>query len=172
MNLGLLILRLVVGFTLAAHGTQKLFGWFGGGGIGGTAPMMEQLGFRPGHRHATLAGLAETVGGLFLAVGFLTPLASALVVAVMMTAVVSVHLRNGFFATKGGFEYNLTLAASAAAVAFIGPGAFSLDEALGISWSGELWGLIAVGLGLVAGGLALLGRKIEAQRASASATHS
>ena len=98
MSLGLLILRLVVGLSLAAHGTQKLFGWFGGYGLKGTGQFLEQLGFRPGRLQALQAGLAETLGGLFLAAGFLTPAAAAAVVAVMLVAAVSVHLKNGFFA--------------------------------------------------------------------------
>src|ERR1700682_948015 len=127
MDLGLLILRLAIGGTVAAHGAQKLFGWFGGGGIRGTGAFFEKIGFRPGHVHASLAGLAEFVGGLLLALGFLTAAGSALVVSVMLTAVISVHLPNGFFVTKGGFEYNLALAALAVALAFTGPGAYSLD---------------------------------------------
>src|SRR6266540_6067060 len=98
MNIGLLVLRLVVGLTLAAHGAQKLFGWFGGYGIAGTGQFLEQLGFRPGRLHAAQAGIVEVVGGLFLAAGLLTPAAAAAVVAVMLVAAVSVHVKNGFFA--------------------------------------------------------------------------
>ena len=86
MSVGILILRLAVGLTLAAHGAQKLFGWFGGYGIAGTGQFLEQLGFRPGRLHATQAGIVEVVGGLFLAVGLLTPAAAAAVVAVMLVA--------------------------------------------------------------------------------------
>src|SRR5439155_1943196 len=98
MSIGLLILRLVVGLTLAAHGAQKLFGWFGGYGLAGTGQFLEQLGFRPGRIQAAQAGLAEFVGGLLLAAGFLTPVGAAAVAAVMLVASVSVHLKNGFFA--------------------------------------------------------------------------
>src|SRR5215510_11946058 len=129
MSLGLLIVRLVVGVGLAAHGTQKLFGWFGGYGLSGTGQFLEQLGFRPGRLHATLAGLAEVLGGLLLALGFLTPAAASAVVAVMLVAVVSAHLKNGFFAQNGGYEYPLVLAVVAAAFAFTGPGALSVDQA-------------------------------------------
>src|SRR6185503_21161383 len=86
MSVGLLMLRLVVGLSLAAHGAQKLFGWFGGYGLTGTGQFLEQLGFRPGRLHAAQAGLAEFLGGLFLAAGFLTPLATAAVLAVMLVA--------------------------------------------------------------------------------------
>src|SRR3979411_353419 len=123
--LGLLILRLVIGLTLAAHGAQKLFGWFGGGGIAGTAPFLEQLGFRPARLHAALAGIAETAGGLLLAAGLLTPLAAAALIGVMVGAAWSVHWQKGFFLQGGGFEYTLVLAAGALAIAFTGPGAIS-----------------------------------------------
>jgi putative oxidoreductase len=159
MSIGLLILRLVVGLTLAAHGAQKLFGWFGGYGIAGTGQFLEQLGFRPGRLQAAQAGLAELVGGLFLAAGLLTPAAAAAVVAVMLVAAVSVHLKNGFFVPSGGYEYTLVLAAAAVALAFTGPGALSLDQALGVSWSGETWGLGALAAGLVGGALPLIARK-------------
>ena len=172
MSLGLLILRLAVGLTVAAHGSQKLFGSFGGGGIGGTAPFLEQLGFRPGRRHAFLAGLSEVVGGLFLALGLLTPLASAVVVAVMFTAGVSAHLSNGFFAHKGGYEYAFILAVSAMAIAFTGPGEFSVDQVIGISWSGPFWGVAALLVGLALGGISLLNRRFEPQEASVPAPRS
>src|SRR5690348_980300 len=107
MDIGLLLLRLAVGLTLAAHGTQKLFGWFGGYGLDGTGQFLETIGFRPGRRAALKAGLVETGGGLLLALGLLTPLAAALVVSDMFVAAVSVHLKNGFFVTSGGYEYNL-----------------------------------------------------------------
>src|SRR6266571_226168 len=112
MSIGLLLLRLAVGLTLAAHGAQKLFGWFGGPGLAAIGPVMEQLGFVPGRRSAFLAGLAETGGGLLLALGLLTPLAAAIVFAVMVVAGVSVHLPRGFFLTNGGYESTLILAVS------------------------------------------------------------
>ena len=159
MSIGLLILRLVVGLILAAHGAQKLFGWFGGYGIAGTGQFLEQLGFRPGRMHAAQAGLAESVAGFFLAAGFLTPAAAAALVAVMLVAAVSVHIKNGFFAQSGGYEYTLLLGGAALALAFTGPGALSLDQALGISRSGEAWGLAALAAGLIGGAVPLLARK-------------
>ncbi|HVJ27733.1 MAG TPA: DoxX family protein, partial [Vicinamibacterales bacterium] len=95
MEIGLLLIRAVVGLTMAAHGAQKLFGWFGGYGLEGTGGFLEQLGFRPGRRHAFMAGLVETGGGLFLALGLLTPFAAAAIVAVMLVAAVTVHLKGG-----------------------------------------------------------------------------
>lgn len=159
MDLGLLVVRLVLGMTLAAHGSQKLLGWFGGGGIAGTGPIMEHLGFRPGRLQAALAGIAETAGGLMLALGLLTPLAAAALIGVMVVAVGSAHWGKGFFMTSGGFEYNLVLAAGSLAVAFTGPGAYSLDRALGISWSGTSWGLMALLLGALTGAGQLVARK-------------
>jgi putative oxidoreductase len=159
MDIGLLLLRLVVGLTLAAHGAQKLFQWFGGYGLSGTGQFLEQLGFRPGRTQAALAGIAELGGGLLLAAGFLTPAAAAAVVAVMLVAAVGVHVEKGFFATSGGYEYTLVLGAAAAALAFTGPGALSVDRALGISWFGELSGLAALVAGLIGGAVPLLARK-------------
>src|SRR5215471_4340423 len=156
MTFGLLILRLVVGLSLAAHGAQKLFGWFGGYGLSGTGQYLEQLDFRPGRVQAALAGLAEAGGGVLLAAGFLTPVAVAAIIAVMLVAGVSVHLEKGFFAHQGGYEYTLVLASVALAVAFTGPGTLSVDHALGISWAGEASGLAALGAGAIGGALPLV----------------
>jgi putative oxidoreductase len=159
MDLGLLILRVVFGLTLMAHSAQKLFGWFGGPGLAGTAQMMEQLGFRPPRLQAVVASLVEGGGGLALAAGLLTPLAAAGFISVMFVATMSVHLPKGFFVQNGGFEYNLALAVGALAVAFTGPGAISADAALGIDWSGPSGGVAALAIGLVGGGLQLMGRR-------------
>src|SRR5262249_61146074 len=104
MDIGLLVLRLAVGLTMAAHGGQKLFGWFGGYGIAGTGGWLEGLGFRPGRVHATLAGTFEFVGGLLIALGLLTPLGWAVVLAVMVTPIGGVHLAEGFLGPEGGVE--------------------------------------------------------------------
>jgi putative oxidoreductase len=162
MSIGLLLLRLVVGLTLAAHGAQKLFGMFGGGGISGTANGMEQLGFVPGRRSAVMAGLAETGGGIMLAFGAATPLAAAIVVGVMTVAIVSVHIQHGFFAMQGGYEFPLVLALAATSVAFTGPGRLSLDALLGLDLAGARWGCAALCLGLAAGGFRLASRRSPA----------
>jgi len=162
MDLGLLLLRLVVGLTMAAHGTQKLFGWFGGYGLAGTGGFMETLGFVPGRRAAFFAGLAEGLGGLLLALGLVTPLAAALFLAVMLVAVITVHLGKGFFVTGGGYEYNLVLAAAAASVAFTGPGTWSLDSLLGLGWQGLAWGTGALLLGGIGAALQLATRQRKA----------
>src|SRR5258707_13610976 len=120
MSVGLLIWRLVVGLTLAAHGAQKLLGWFGGYGIAGTGQFLEQLGFRPGRLHAIQAGIVEVVGGLFLAVGLLTPAAAAAVGAGMLVAAVRVPPKGGFFLQGGGHEDTPVLGAAAPALALTG----------------------------------------------------
>ena len=129
MDIGLLLLRLVVGTTLAAHGAQKLLGWFGGPGLAGAAAGFEGLGFTPGRRHALMASVVEIGGGLLLAVGLATPLAAAIVASVMIVAAVSAHLPRGFFSQNGGFEYNLVLGVAGLTPAFTGPGRISLDAA-------------------------------------------
>jgi putative oxidoreductase len=129
-DVGLLVLRAGLGGTLFAHGAQKLFGWFGGGGISGTAAMFDSIGFKPGKVNALAAGLGEAGGGALLALGLATPAAGAAVAGTMVVAS-SMHADAGFFATKGGLEYPAVLALSAAALALTGPGEFSLDRALG-----------------------------------------
>lgn len=160
MDLGLLIVRLVVGFTLAAHGSQKLFAWFGGYGPEGTGQFLEALGFHPGRRHAVMAGLTEFGGGLLLALGFLTPFGAALVASVMLVATITVHLKGGFFATSGGYEYNLVLAASAISLAFTGPGAWSIDALIGDSLAGNLWGVVAIGIAVLGAAVQLAQRHV------------
>ncbi|MFI6403016.1 DoxX family membrane protein [Streptomyces sp. NPDC050548] len=129
-DLGLLLLRLGTGGVLAAHGSQKLFGWFGGGGIEGTGAAMEAMGYSPGRQSATMAGLAEAGGGALLAVGLATPAAGAAAAGAMVGAA-AVSKPNGFFAAAGGYEYAASLALTAAGLAVTGPGRLSLDHALG-----------------------------------------
>lgn len=134
VDVGLLVLRVVLGVIFAAHGAQKLFGSFGGPGLQGTAGFHGQLGIKPPYLMAVLAGLAEFVGGILVAVGLLTPFAAVALIATMAVAVLAVHLKNGFFSMNGGYEFNLALAAMALTLLFAGAGAFSLDGALGILW--------------------------------------
>lgn len=116
MNAFSKLLRLTLGALFAGHGTQKLFGWFGGGGPDGTGAFFENLGLRPGRRNAIAAGTAEAGGGLLLAAGVATPLAAASLSATMISAIRHVHLANGLWSTDGGYEYNLVLLAAVAAV--------------------------------------------------------
>ncbi|HUL48440.1 MAG TPA: DoxX family protein [Gemmatimonadales bacterium] len=162
MDLGLLVLRGVVGLTLAAHGAQKLFGWFGGYGLSQTGRYFEQLGFVPGRRNALFAGLGEAVGGLLLAFGLFTPAAAALVIAVMTVAAFAVHVQHGFFAHQQGYEYTFILAAAALSLAFTGAGAYSLDGLIGLHDQGPVWGIAALAVGVIGGALRLGSRRIPA----------
>jgi putative oxidoreductase len=134
MDAALLFLRLIVGLGLAAHGVQKLFGWFGGYGLTGSGGFFENLGFRPGRAFAFFAGLAETGGGLLTALGFLGALGPATIVMVMLVAIFTVHLSKGFFITNGGWELNAAYIAGAVAIAYVGPGAYSIDGAFGLTY--------------------------------------
>ncbi|MGH9520707.1 MAG: DoxX family protein, partial [Terriglobales bacterium] len=166
MSIGLLLLRLVVGLSFVAHGTQKLWGWFGGGGLEATSQFFTMLGFPKGHRHAFMAGLAEAGGGLLLALGLLTPLGTLAIISVMLVATVTMHLPKGFFAQNGGYEYPLVMATSALALAFTGPGAYSLDWALGIYRSGTTWAVGALVLGLIGGAVSLSERRKAPEQAA------
>ena len=132
ISAGLLVLRLVIGLSMAAHGTQKLFGWFGGYGLAGTGGFFESLGFRPGKTFAFAAGATEVVSGILVAFGFLGPIGSALMLSVMIVAAVTVHWKNGFFASSGGIELTVLFAVAAVALAFTGFGQFSLDAITGL----------------------------------------
>ncbi|HEY4824098.1 MAG TPA: DoxX family protein [Solirubrobacteraceae bacterium] len=149
MKLGRLLLRFVVGGFFIGHGTQKLFGWFGGNGLKATAEGFDQLGLKPAQAHATAAGVAEAGGGALLVAGLETPLAAAAITATMITAVRTVHLKNGPWASNGGYEYNVVLIAAALALAELGPGPLSLDAARGHERSGAGWALAAAGAGAV-----------------------
>jgi putative oxidoreductase len=132
MALGLLILRLVVGLTMAGHGAQKLFGWWGGSGMTGWTQSVQKLRIRPAQPWAWIAALSEFGGGLLLALGLLSPLGSLAITGAMLVAIATVHLPRGFWVSKGGFEFNLTLIAAAVTLALTGPAAYSLDSAFGI----------------------------------------
>jgi putative oxidoreductase len=142
MSYGILLLRVVAGATIASHGTQKLFGWFGGGGPRGTAGFFGGMGFRAPLAMAVLAGLGES-GGVLFALGLLTPLAALGMATVMLVAIWTVHWKNGFFTGNGGLEFPFLLGTIAVVVAATGPGRFSLDRALHIddNLSGLWWGV-------------------------------
>jgi putative oxidoreductase len=160
MRFGLTALRLALGAVFLAHGLQKLFGWFGGPGLNNLAQGFDSMGLKPGKRNATLAAAAETGGGALFALGVATPVAAAGTIGVMNQAIRSVHLSKGFFAADGGYEFNLVLIAAAVALAEAGPGAFSLEESLGLKLHGPLWALAALGAGLT--GPQLLERALPA----------
>jgi len=127
MALGLLVIRIVVGLLFVGHGAQKLFGWFGGYGIKGTAGWMESIGMKPGVAMAVLGGLMELIGGVLLAAGLFTPVASVLIVLTMLGAIAKVHGKNGIWATANGYEYPLVLIAVVIGIALTGAGDYSLD---------------------------------------------
>jgi putative oxidoreductase len=154
MKLGALVLRTTIGSLFVGHGTQKLFGWFGGPGLDGTSGMMEKLEMRPPRRHALLAGLSETVGGALLAAGALTPVAGAMLTGTMTTAIRKVHLSKGPWNTGGGYEYNLVLIAAMAALADQGPGALSVDSKAFPRMHGAAWAAAAVAAGVAGSYLA------------------
>lgn len=155
MSLGLLLLRLLLAGLLFGHGTQKLLGWFGGAGPAGTGATFEKWGFVPGARMAVLAALTELAGAASIATGLLTPGGCALVIGTMAVAATATA-PNGFWAQQGGCEVPFCYGALAAVLAFAGPGPWSLDRALGLSWlSGYGWGAAAVVAGLVAAGIPL-----------------
>jgi putative oxidoreductase len=133
MDFGLLILRVVVGAYLFGHGAQKLFGWFGGGGLQGMQAAVTRFGFRPASFWALMAGLSEAGGGVLSFLGLLSPLGSFGIAAAMLVAIRTVHWGKGWWNTKGGVELPLTNLTAATAIALTGPGRFSLDRAIGIS---------------------------------------
>lgn len=158
--LGLLILRLVVGLTMAAHGAQKAFGWFGGPGITGWTGVVEKMRIRPAFPWAWISALTELGGGLLLALGLLTPLAAAAITDSMLVAIALVHWPNGFWNTNRGYEFNVVIVASVVALALTGPGAYSLDALLRLRLP-EPATLLVVALATLAGfGATLASRRI------------
>ena len=165
MDQGLLILRLLLGLSMAAHGSQKLFGWFGGYGIAGTGGFLESIGFRPGRLFALAAGLSELSGGLLIALGLLGPVGPALVIAPMIVAMATVHWSHGFFQTGNGIELTLLYAVAAIAMALTGPGLFSLDAVLGLHFTAPAV-LIVLAAGIIGGFGNLALRRAPAPKAA------
>ena len=172
VSAGLLLGRLVLGLAMAAHGSQKLFGWFGGYGLAGTGGAFEQLGFRPGRAYAAAASATEILGGLLVALGLLGPVGPALMLSVMVVAAVAVHWKGGFFAASNGIEVPFLYGAGALALALAlaGPGRFSLDALFGLEW---LWApriaAAALAAGVVGGVVNLLTRRPAERRVAAAA---
>ena len=168
VSMGLLVGRVVVGLLMAAHGTQKLLGWFGGYGLVKTGAFLEQLGFRPGRAFAAAASLSEIASGALIALGLLGPVGPALMVSVMIVAAVTVHWGQGLLATTNGIELPLLYAAAGVALALTGPGPYSLDAWLGIAgaWTATTT-VIVLAVGIAAGfaNLALRVRPVTTVRA-------
>lgn len=156
LGIGLLVARLIIGLLMAAHGAQKLLGWFGGYGLKQTGEFFVHLGFRQGRTFAAAASIGEIVSGLLIALGLLGPVGPALMISIMIVAAVTVHWQHGLFATSNGIELPLIYSAAAFGLALTGPGMYSVDSALGIA---SVWTttptLIALATGVV-GGLANL----------------
>ena len=163
MNVGRLIARTVIGGLFVGHGTQKLMGWFGGPGLEGTAGMMKSLELNPPRPNAIAAGVAETGGGVLLCLGLGTPLASSALIGTMITAIRKVHWSNGPWVSAGGYEYNVVLIAALLGLAEDRPGDVSLDQALGLEFTGFRWSVAALVLGAAASSATVwLGRKTPA----------
>ncbi|HEV7461697.1 MAG TPA: DoxX family protein [Solirubrobacteraceae bacterium] len=172
MNIGLLVVRIIVGLLFVGHGAQKLFGVAGGHGLNGTGQFFDAMGMRPGKLNAFAAGAAEFAAGILLVLGLLTPVAAALVTAVMVVAIATVHLSKGIWVSDGGFELNLVYIAVVFALAGVGAGDWSLDHALGLGVSGTDWAIGALGVGIL-GALGPLARRALEKRSAghgASAT--
>ncbi len=153
LGIGLLIARAIIGLLMAAHGTQKLFGWFGGVGLNVTGEFMTTIGFNQGRAFAAIASIVEITSGLLIALGSLGPVGPALMISVMIVAAMTVHWKNGLFAGKNGIEIPLLYASLALVFAVVGFGPYSLDAMLGIHnpWAPSFtWAVIAIG---IAGGL-------------------
>jgi putative oxidoreductase len=167
-DLGRLVLRATVGAIFVEHGTQKLFGWFGGHGPDGTGQFFESLGLRPGRRHALAAGVAEAGGGTLLALGLATPAAAAALGSVMVTALRTAVWCDGVKVGTGGYE--LLLLASAVALGDLGPGRLSLDAALGTERRGMYWAALVAGGAVAGSALAIgAGRTVEPEEAETTA---
>jgi putative oxidoreductase len=170
MQVGLLLIHVLVGALLAAHGAQKLFGAFGGVGLEGFGGMLTSLGLQPVRPLALAAGAAEFAGGGLLALGLATPLAALLIVSVMFVAARTAHAGKGLWASNGGWELPLVNAGVAVGLAFIGAGAWSLDAVIGWDVAGLAWGLGALLLGVLGGiGVLALGRARQSTRHTAAA---
>jgi putative oxidoreductase len=167
MDVGLLILRAVIGALFVGHGAQKLFGSFGGYGIDGTGGFMSSLGYRNGRAMATLAGLAEFGAGALLMLGFLTPFAAAGIIGVMLNAIIAVHAPKGMWNSNGGMEYPIVLSTVAATLAFAGPGSYSMDAAFELGLTGYAWGVSAILLGVITGSIVAMSRRPAPAQAQA-----
>lgn len=171
MTIGRLLVRALVGAFFVGHGTQKLFGWFGGGGPQKTAEAFAAAGLRPGRRNALSAGAAETAGGALLGAGLATPLAASLLSGVMLTAIRTVHWKNGPWSTNRGYEYPAVLLAALFALTEAGPGRISLDAATRREPRGTAWAVAELAAGAIGSQLVIeAGRRRAAAVAPAEAS--
>jgi putative oxidoreductase len=160
MGVGRVIVRVVIGGLFIGHGTQKLAGWFDGPGLDGTEAMMSSLELAPARKNALASAVTETAGGALLVAGLATPAAAAGLIGSMITAIRTVHGKNGPWVSNRGWEYNVVLIASLVGLVEAGPGAASLDAALGRVKSGPAWALGSLAAGAAASAaIVALGRK-------------
>jgi putative oxidoreductase len=162
MKHGRLIARVVIGGLFVGHGTQKWFGWFGGPGLDGASTMMDSLGMRPGRRNAIAASASETIGGAMLLAGAFTPVAATSLIATMITAIRTVHFKNGVWSSNGGYEYNLVLIAGLLAILDGGPGTPSIDSLFGAEETGPGLALAALAFGAAGSTLAIAAGRRQA----------
>jgi putative oxidoreductase len=156
--------RVTIGLLFIGHGTQKLFGWFGGGGPEETGQFFEQVNLRPGKRHALAAGVAEAGGGLLCASGAAMPLAAAALSGSMITAIKTVHWEKGVWSSGGGYEYNLVLLLAVFGLTENGPGDWSVDGVLGRSRWGTGWAFAALAAGAAGSAAVLATAKLQPER--------
>jgi putative oxidoreductase len=152
---GLLVLRMLVGLLFVGHGTQKLFGWFGGAGPERTGEMFESAELQPGRRNALAAGTAEATGGALLATGLATPVAASMLSGVMLTAIRTVHWERGVWNTNGGYEYPAVILGTLFALTEAGPGEASVDRAIGRERRGLRWALAQLAVAAIASDLTI-----------------
>ena len=169
-DLGLLVLRLVIGLTFAAHGAQKAFGWFDGIGWAGWQGIMVRLGFRPTILFAAVSMAAELVGGLLLAAGLLTPLAATIIIGQSIVIIAKSHWANGFWNRANGFEFPLALLGGTIAIELIGPGSISIDSLAGVAGS-ETVRIALLVIGVVGGALTLAVPSLTPKPADEAAAH-
>jgi putative oxidoreductase len=173
MHVGRLAVRAVIGGLFIGHGTQKLFGWFGGPGVAGTEKMMRSLDMEPARQHALLAGATEAGSGVLLSLGLATPLAASAITGTMVTAIRKVHAAKGPWVTNGGYEYNAVLIAACLALAEEGPGDLSLDHLFGLERKGPQWAAAALTAGVAMSALAIgYGKRSKADSDSTYPTRS
>jgi putative oxidoreductase len=168
LDLGLLLVRVVIGVLMFAHGTQKLFAWFKGFGIEGTAGFFGSIGYRSGTTMAVIAGVTEAALGISLTLGLFVPAAAAALVGVMINVAVAGHGRNGFWNhnPQAGWEFPMVLGTIGAAIGLTGPGDYSLDSYLGLEIGFTGAGVVAVAVGVIVGALFLALFREPVQRGS------
>jgi len=155
ISLALLVLRVAFGLIVAAHGAQKVFGWWGGSGFAGWTGALKSMRIRPAMPFAVASAASELLGGLALAVGFLTPLVAFGIIATQLVAITLIHIPQGFWTSKGGYEFNLAIVAAMFAVAIAGPGAYSLDGLFGINFPEPATFIVLAILTILGAGVAL-----------------